>query len=548
MAKKLIYNPNEKCKQAILFARVSSKRQKDEGISLEVQEKTIAQYCKQNGFKILDTFSIDESSTRGSRKKFHEMLDLAEKCNGKVAIVVNYVDRLQRTYTDTPILEQLRLSGKIEIHALRENLIITKDSPAMDLTVWYMHILMANFQVNVMIDKVKSSQKENWSLGKWQGLAPIGYINAKDDDRKATLIIDEQRAPIIKILFEEYATGLHSLQSLWYKARELGLISKEKNHYENSKNYNKRTYISRNKIEDILKNPFYYGVMKVKGQLIPHIYEPIISKALFDKVQEVFRSKSRKVFSHEQQYKAIPFAFRGIIKCATCGCTITPERKIRPNKTYVTLKCSHLRGNCQQGNVSERVVMEQLDRELFSKLSVPTKILNMLKASVQKELDDTSTLNKNIKSRLETELKNLENKEDNFTVLYGDRKIREDLYNRQINAIAEEKERIKEDLKKYKDVGNDVKSTMEDVLDIIGNIPYIMKKASPTKQNELLRLLITDCKLKDSTLIYTVRPPFDKFIQTDSPTSWFKNPTQNLDAYTNIADEVKMVKQQVLVS
>lgn len=543
MLKKLTYNPNEKCKQAILFARVSSKRQKDEGISLEVQEKTIAQYCKQNGFKILNRFSIDESSTRGSRKKFHEMLELAETCNGKVAIVVNYVDRLQRTYTDTPILEQLRLSGKIEIHALRENLIITKDSPAMDLTVWYMHILMANFQVNVMIDKVKSSQKENWSLGKWQGLAPIGYVNAKDDDRKATLIIDEQRAPIIKILFEEYATGLHSLQSLWYKARELGLISKEKNHYENSKNYNKRTYISRNKIEDILKNPFYYGVMKVKGQLIPHIYEPIISKALFDKVQEVFRSKSRKVFSHEQQYKAIPFAFRGIIKCATCGCTITPERKIRPNKTYVTLKCSHLRGNCQQGNVSERVVMEQLDRELFSKLSVPTKILNMLKASVQKELDDTSTLNKNIKSRLETELKNLENKEDNFTVLYGDRKIREDLYNRQINAIAEEKERIKEDLKKYKDVGNDVKSTMEDVLDIIGNIPYIMKKASPTKQNELLRLLITDCKLKDSTLIYTVRPPFDKFIQTDSPTSWFKNPTQNLDAYTNIADEVKLVKQ-----
>ena len=543
MLKKLTYNPNEKCKQAILFARVSSKRQKDEGISLEVQEKTIAQYCKQNGFKILNRFSIDESSTRGSRKKFHEMLELAETCNGKVAIVVNYVDRLQRTYTDTPILEQLRLSGKIEIHALRENLIITKDSPAMDLTVWYMHILMANFQVNVMIDKVKSSQKENWSLGKWQGLAPIGYVNAKDDDRKATLIIDEQRAPIIKILFEEYATGLHSLQSLWYKARELGLISKEKNHYENSKNYNKRTYISRNKIEDILKNPFYYGVMKVKGQLIPHIYEPIISKALFDKVQEVFRSKSRKVFSHEQQYKAIPFAFRGIIKCATCGCTITPERKIRPNKTYVTLKCSHLRGNCKQGNVSERVVMEQLERELFSKLTVPTKILNMLKASVQKELDDTSTLNKNIKSRLETELKNLENKEDNFTVLYGDRKIREDLYNRQINAIAEEKERIKEDLKKYKDVGNDVKSTMEDVLDIIGNIPYIMKKASPTKQNELLRLLITDCKLKDSTLIYTVRPPFDKFIQTDSPTSWFKNPTQNLDAYTNIADEVKLVKQ-----
>lgn len=546
MAKKLTYNPNEKCKQAISFARVSSKRQKDEGVSLEVQEKTIAQYCKKNGFKILDTFSIDESSTRGSRKKFHEMLDLAETCNGKVAIVVNYVDRLQRTYTDTPILEQLRLSGKIEIHALRENLIITKDSPAMDLTVWYMHVLMANFQVNSMTDKVKESQKKLIAEGHWLGLAPIGYINAKDDeDRKATLIIDEQRAPIIKRIFEEYATGLHSLQSIWLFARAQGFISKEKNHFKNSKDFNKRTFVSRNTIHNILKNPFYYGEMWLKKQnkLVPHIYEPIISKALFDKVQTILKSKGTEVYTHEQQYKAIPFAFRGIIKCATCGCTITPERKIRPNKIYVTLKCSHLRGNCKQGNVSERVVMEQLDRELFSKLSVPTKILNMLKANVQKELDDTSALNKNIKSRLETELKNLENKEDNLTDLYADGKIREDLYNRQINAIAEERERIKEDIKKYKDVGNDVKSTMEDVLDIIGNIPYIMKKASPTKQNELLRLLITDCKLKDSTLIYTVRPPFDKFIQADSPTSWFKNPTQDLDAYTNIADEVKMVKE-----
>ena len=70
-------------------------------------------------------------------------------------------------------------------------------------------------------------------------------------------------------------------------------------------------------------------MMKVKGNLIPHIYKPIISKALFDKVQEVFQSKSRDVFSHQQEYKAIQFAFRGLIKCDTCGCAITPEHKIK---------------------------------------------------------------------------------------------------------------------------------------------------------------------------------------------------------------------------
>ena len=194
---------------------------------------------------------------------------------------------------------------------------------------------MANFQVNTMIDKVKASQKKNWADGKWQGLCPIAYLNARDEDKKATVIVDKERAPIIKKLFEEYATGSHSLQSIWYKARELGLTSKEKNHYKNSPNFGKRTFISRNQIETILKNPFYYGMMRVKGKLMPHRYEPIISKALFDKVQEVFASKSREVFSHEQEYKAIQFAFRGLIKCETCGYAITPEQHFKKGKRYI---------------------------------------------------------------------------------------------------------------------------------------------------------------------------------------------------------------------
>lgn len=549
MKAKRNFDPDEKCKQAIVFARVSSKKQKDKGVSLDVQMETITQYCIDNGLKIVKDLSIDESSTRGERKQYHEMLDFAKTCAGKIAIIVNYVDRLQRSYDDTYELNKLRKEGKIEIHFLKESLIITKDSAAMDLTFWNMHVLMANFQINTMIDKVKASQTQNWAAGKWQGLAPIGYLNAKDDDRKATIIIDEQRAPIIKILFEEYATGLHSLQSLWYKARELGLTSKEKNHYKESPKFGKRTFISRNKIEDILKNPFYYGLMRVKGKLIPHIYEPIISKALFDKVQEVFQSKSREIFSHQQEYKAIPFAFRGLIKCETCGCAITSEHKIKKNgKRYVYLKCSHLRGNCKQGLVNENVLFEQLNNELFSKIQIPEKVLKTLKTNVLKNMEDTALLNANIKGNLQTELRILENKEDNLTDLYVSGKIKETIYNRQINEIDIERTRLQDSIAKYKEITKDVKSTVENLLDIAGNLSQIIHNASPIKQNKLLKLLIKDCTLQDKELKYTVRAPFDKFIQCNNPTQWFKDPTQDLDTYAKIADEVKLVKQQVLVT
>ena len=548
MATKRNFDPNEKCTQAIIFCRVSSKRQKDEGVSLEVQEKTIKQYCQNKDFNILATYSIDESSTKGARKEFHKMLEFAEECKGKVAIIVSYIDRLQRSYKDTPELERLRSTGKIEFHALRENLIITLNSPAMDLTIWYMHVLMANFQINTMIDKVKASQKENWGAGKWQGLAPIGYFNDKDEDRKATVEIDKDRAPIIKILFEEYATGYHSLQSIWYKARELGLKSKEKNHFENSPKFGKHTFISRNQIGAILKNPFYYGVMKIKGKLIPHVYEPIISKELFDKVQEVFKSKSRKVFSHEQEYKAIPFAFRGLIKCDTCGCTITPERHNKNDKKYIIYKCSHLKGHCNQCNVNENVLFEQLDKELFSKINIPTKILDILKNNVQKNMEESATANANIKSNLQSELQILTNKEDNLTDLYISGKIKEEIYNRQINAIADEKIRLEESISRYKEITKDIKDTVESLLDIIGNLSNIIRNASPNKQNKLLRLLITDCKLNGKELKYTVKAPFDRFIQYNNPTQWFNNPTQDIDLYTNIADEVKLVKEQVLLA
>ena len=50
MAKKLNYNPDEKCTQAIVFARVSSKKQKDKGVSLDVQMEKINQYCIDNGY------------------------------------------------------------------------------------------------------------------------------------------------------------------------------------------------------------------------------------------------------------------------------------------------------------------------------------------------------------------------------------------------------------------------------------------------------------------------------------------------------------------
>ena len=73
MKQKIIYDPDEECKQCVIFARVSSEEQR-RGASLDAQIKTVNEYCELKNLKLLtQPFKIVESSTHGSRELFYKM-------------------------------------------------------------------------------------------------------------------------------------------------------------------------------------------------------------------------------------------------------------------------------------------------------------------------------------------------------------------------------------------------------------------------------------------------------------------------------------------
>lgn len=516
--KKVVY---QECTQAIIFARVSSKRQKDEGISLQVQEENTTQYCKDKGLKVIATYSIDESSTHGDRKVFHEMINFAAGCEGKVAIVVAYVDRLQRLPEDSYYVESLRRSGKVEIHFIKERLIITKDSAASDLTFWNMFVMFANAQVNSQTDKVKASQAKNWSEGKWQGTAPLGYLNKKDDDNKSIIIVDPVRAPIIKRLYQEYATGLHTVQSVWRIAKELGLYTRMKK--------KKGCFVTRNTIYEVLTNPFYYGEMCVKGDIIPHIYEPLVSRELFDKVQTLLIQNGRHNRANVKETTKTVYTFRKLVHCKECGCLITPEKKVKKSgREYVYLRCGHAGNVCHQGVVNEKDIIEQLKTEVFNKLTLPTSLQEALKNQLLKNLNETSQINAAFKSRMTSKLNELKIKEDNLLDFYLEGKLPQSTYETKKATIDKEIEELKASAEKYKTIDNDMKKAVEKVISMAVNISNIFDKATPDKQNQLLRLLLTDCKLNGKRLEYKLKAPFDRLIACKNYQDWPQVAVENL--------------------
>jgi DNA invertase Pin-like site-specific DNA recombinase len=84
----IIETKETECKQAVIFARVSSQKQEN-GVSKEAQISAMTNYCNKNGLKIVKSYSITESSTIGDRPKFKEMIEFLKKQKQKTALVVH---------------------------------------------------------------------------------------------------------------------------------------------------------------------------------------------------------------------------------------------------------------------------------------------------------------------------------------------------------------------------------------------------------------------------------------------------------------------------
>ena len=541
----------EKCEQAVMLARVSSRKQ-ERGASLEAQEKSIKEYCNRNDLIIIEpypkAFVFTESSTRGGRKKFNEMIDFIEKQKHKTAIVVHTLDRLQRGFGECEKIKELLKADKIEVHFIVESLILDKFSSDDDFTRYDFGILSAKLYLTSMNKNVKRSQKYNREAGLWQGLAPIGYLNAKDERRRATLILDPERAPIIKQIFEEYASGVHSLKSVWLSAKEKGLMSKEPNYNPRSKNYGKIGPISRNKIHDILTNTFYYGAMYVADEeidektkkpvktfykLINHVYEPIISKELIHKVQKVLKTRKKEKFCKEQKYAGIPFVFRRLITCK-CGCAITPEHHKKGNKEYVYLRCSHQKGACSQKLVNENTILEQLEQEIFHQIRISPTMHDLLKTSITQSLEDEKKINASIRKKIAEEISLIDTRLERLWECYLDQDIDKAKYELEKQKYLEQKKDLNARVEKYSDISNGLKENIGKAIDFAANLSNLMKAASPDEKNMLLKRLLTNCVLDGEVLKYEIKAPFDKLLACSNYKKWKDITIENLEEFENL--------------
>ena len=393
------------------------------------------------------------------------------------------------------------------MHFWKDSLVLTKNSPASDITRWNMGILAAKMYVDALRDNVKRSMEYNWKEGILQNKAPTGYLNITKNKKK-TVVIDDERGPLVKKMFEEYATGLYSLKDMVVWARTHNLKSK----------FSNKT-LCRAAIHAILQNPFYCGIMYIKGNYIKHIYEPLIDEDLFNKVQEQLSGKA--TIHTKTEYGSMDFALRGLFRCGKCGCAMTPELHTKKSgKQYSYLKCSHTHGNCDQKPINEQLVFQQIEDELVGSFHFSNKALNALKSSIREYIQNENGFNRMHKQELQKRLKDAKKQLDNAEGFLLSGVITCEVYNRNKQKLENEIAEIECELNKCSDDFNEVGEIIENIIEIAANAGNLIRSSKVEQKRQIINLLLSNCELKDKKLVYSIRKPFNVLMELNGCQSW----------------------------
>ncbi len=507
--------------KAFTIARVSSDEQEE--YSPDAQDNRMSEYCHRNSLAVLEAFQITESSTRGDRKEFMEIISkakaAAKKLNEPIAIITDKVDRLQRGFKQQPLLEEMREKGLLEYHFSSDNCVIHRDSPAKDLFMWNISVALAQNYTDSLRDNVKRAIEQKLRSGEWVSQAPIGYLNKRDatdkrDGRgKAHIVIDPVRAPLVKQLFEKYATDCYSISQLVKFAKEIGLTNSRGN----------QGALNKSHVHKLIQEPFYYGVMKVKktGEEYPHRYETIINKPLFDKCQEVRQGKGKP----HSRYGQIDFLFRGILTCANTGklCTAQTHKKKYKNGggasfTYVV---SHDANDPKKIYYTrEDNVIEQLEAALGTLTICNDKKLKDILSYVRSANEGKKIHHKEHTGDLKREHTELERKLERLTDLRLEGELTKEEFISQKQRLKNRQYEITDLLHAYDVTDDEFCNKLNYMVTLASGALEEFRSSGFDQKRELLNYIFQNLKMNGKKLEYTMAKPFEVIADCNKTGEW----------------------------
>ena len=486
-------------KKAVLYARVSSTRQRNEGWSIPAQIKFLHEYAQKNNIEIVKEFVEAKTAKKAGREQFSEMLSYLLEHEDERVILVEKVDRLYRNLFDYGTVDNIK---GLEVHFVKENEILSENSRSVIKFINGIRVLMAKQYVENLSEESAKGLKERIEQG-YALYPPMGYMYGDDGKNKHAIIKDPERYEYAIKVFNMFVYDNLSTYSISDTLYNEGLRNKHGGKY------------SATTIQRILKNPMYVGDYIYQGKLYPNgKHEPLISRELFKLAQDKINNANDTTRQHD-----IEFPYINMFKCGVCGCSYTAERKVKPSgKEYIYYHCTG-KGKiktCKKASYISETKIEKFIIEVLKLLeNIPQELINEIK-EVLREIhefknDYSSTSQDNIYKRL----KEIDNMISNGykRMLRNNNEDENELWNQTYYELRTEKEDLLEQLSRIDKADDEFYKQSDLILKFCKNASKIFMKATPSEKRTICEIIGSNFTANAKKIDITLYPVFYDIIE-----------------------------------
>lgn len=472
------------------YARVSTPRQGERGVSLQEQRTAIERYAAVHGLTISRWFEERESASHTGRPAFMEMLKLLRL--GKMqGVVIHKIDRSVRNLEDWADVGKLVDAG-VQIHFATEN--VDLKTVAGRLSADIQAVVAAHYSRNLR-EEVKKGLYGRLKQGFYPFRAPIGYLDQGTAKAKA---IDPVRGPLVRQAFELYCSGRYSLPDLAKEMFRRGL-----------RNHNGGP-VSINGLATMLKNRFYIGLMPIlkTGQAFEGSHEPIVTTKTFETAQAVLAGKRVDRSANHV------FTYSRIVRCGSCGYSLIAERQ----KGHVYYRC-HDRPfkspvHCPKTSVRE----EQLDEAVLACLrdvDLFEEELVLARTCVEERKKEQSKNQAATSTALRLQLDQMQSRLEKLADALIDGTIDKGLFQKKQNALLQDQARIKEQLAETEKGACAALLNLTNVVELAKSPSTLYKTASSEEKRQLLKTVLSNLSVSEKNVAITLTLPFKLIAERD---------------------------------
>ena len=322
-------------KRAVSYIRVSTREQaqrggSEEGFSLPAQREANKRKAQSMGALVVKEFADrGESARSANRPELQKMLAYLKEDGGIDYVIVHKLDRLARNRADDVEINRAFEEAGVRLVSTSENI----DQTPGGMLLHGIMSSIAEFYSRNLANEVIKGMGEKARNGGTPGKAPLGYVNVRARDEHGrevrTVALDEERAPLVRLAFTEYATANWTARQLAEHLNNRGLTIPPTARKPTNP-------VSVRLLQTLLRNPYYKGVISFQGVEYAGAHEPLVDAATWQTVQDILTAHA-----NGERQRMHNHHLKSTIVCGLCGARLLVQHATsRTSSTYHYFVCA----------------------------------------------------------------------------------------------------------------------------------------------------------------------------------------------------------------